>query len=225
MVGCGGGETPAPTPSGSSVAALPEDNWVAPVDAGNPDALQGQPPAMDAAAMKNLVASRSFSSRTEPFALHPEERAFETQQQKERLFQGLGGFYGLNYTPPPEVDNRPVFEEQPYRRLAGVIVGDSVLAIIEMGNGQPPQIIRPGQRIPNSEWTVVSINEEKAVLRRSGNKLPKEITVRLESKPPEGFGGAGGGGGTGGGPGNLGGGETTGGRGGEGGPGMEGPGG
>jgi bifunctional DNA-binding transcriptional regulator/antitoxin component of YhaV-PrlF toxin-antitoxin module len=71
-----------------------------------------------------------------------------------------------------------VIEPQPFRRLAGIMVGDSVLAIIDMGDGNL-QIVRPGQQIPGTEWTVASIDEEKAVLRRSGNKKPKEVVVPL----------------------------------------------
>jgi len=231
LTGCGGGAAPVADTSSSTAAITPKpDNFVANVDAGNPDNWPKSAPPMDLATMKTLVASRSLPSRTDPFALHKEERAFETKQAGARIFQETGGNFALEYVPPPELDTRPVFEEQPYRRLAGVIVGDSVLAIIEMGNGQPPQIIRPGERIPNSEWTVVSINEDRAILRRSGNKLPKEITVRLESVPFNqqggGTGGApsGTGGGTGGGPGTQGGppqgnGPRSGGNGNLGGPG------
>jgi hypothetical protein len=78
------------------------------------------------------------------------------------------------------------------------VVGDSVLALIDMGNGTT-ELIRPGQRIPGSEWTVVSIDEEKAILRRGGNRLPRQVTVRLELPPP-GFGGGGNTGGFPGGP-------------------------
>jgi hypothetical protein len=211
LAGCGSNE---PSPAPVAVSTPPVDtSWVPKgIDAGLE--LPNQTP-LDPATRKMLVASRPFTMRSNPFALHPEEQAFERRQLGERLVQSEG-FFGLRYTPPPEVDNRPVFEEQPYRRLAGVIVGESVLAIIEMGDGQAPLIIRPGQRIPNSEWTVVSIDEDKAVLRRSGNKLPKEIVVRLESKP---FDGGGNQGGPAGGGGPVGGG-TPGGRG----TGREGPG-
>jgi hypothetical protein len=67
----------------------------------------------------------------------------------------------------------PVVEPQPYRRLSGIVVGDSVLALIVMGDGAGPQIIRPGLRIPNSPWRVISIDEEQAVLRRDGDVLPR----------------------------------------------------
>src|SRR5262249_11073777 len=136
---------------------------------------------------------QSFAQRNDPFALMPEERRFESSQATERVL-GESGSWRFDYEPPEVKDETPVTEPQPYRRLPGVIVGESVLALIDMGDGRPLEIIRPGQRIPNSEWTVVSIDEEKAILRRPGNKLPKEIVVRLES-PPFNPGGGGGGGG------------------------------
>jgi hypothetical protein len=130
-----------------------------------------------------------------------EERAFHINQSSERLLADVGGFR-MDYEEPPPVEINEVQEPQPYRRLAGVIVGESVLGLIDMGDGRPLEIIRPGQRIPNSDWTVVSIDEEKAILRRSGNRLPRQIVVRLESPPfnPN----QGGGGGPAGGPGGEG---------------------
>lgn len=164
----------------------------------------------DAALIANLKTKtsgnlgQSFSPRNDPFALLAEERSFESRQASERVFSESGS-WRFDYEAPPPVNDVEVLEPQPYRRLAGVIVGESVLALIDMGDGRL-EIIRPGQRIPNSEWTVVSIDEDKAVLRRSGNRLPRQIVVRLES-PPSGFGG----------------GAQSGGQGGQGAPGGIGP--
>lgn len=124
---------------------------------------------------------QSFAPRNDPFALLGEERGFEMMQSSERIAAESGGF-SFDYEPPVDTAPTVIVEPQPYRRLAGVIVGESVLGLIDMGGGRL-EIIRPGQRIPNSEWTVISIDEEKAVLRRSGNRLPRQITVRLESPP------------------------------------------
>lgn len=149
-----------------------------------PDAPAGIPvdPSLDMVKFRHTIDSKGFASRPDPFALKSGERAFDVSQTAERFLSENGFIMG--YEPKPVVEERPpVTEEQPYRRLSGVIVGESVLAIIEMGGGAGTQIIRPGQMIPNSEWRVVSIDEDKAILRRSGNKLPKEIIVRLESRP------------------------------------------
>lgn len=147
----------------------------------------GAPQAADTGAIR-MVAMRTVTGkpRSDPFALKPAERQYDVDQSTQRLFSTNGDFEP-SFTPAAELERPPaVVEPQPYRRLAGVVVGDSVLAIIDMGNGAV-ELIRPGQKIPNSEWTVVSIDQDKAVLRRGGPTLPHEITVRLES-PPSGMG-------------------------------------
>jgi hypothetical protein len=146
-----------------------------------------QPPANPQLWAEN-VSARSFSTRPDPFALQARERAFEVDQTSERIF-GMSG-WGVSFTPEEEKVEIPQLEPQPYRRLAGVIVADSILALIDMGNGQL-QLIKPGQEIDG--WRVVSIDSDKAILRRGGNKLPREVTVRLET--PQSTPGAPGGGG------------------------------
>jgi hypothetical protein len=170
----------------ASTKRAPSANFTPNVDAGWPVTPAAGPTA------KQLSASKAYVARPDPFALLSVERSYETKQLAERVFSESGTF-SVMITPPPErtAEESIVFEDQPYRRLAGVLVGDSVMAIIEMGDGQPPVIVRPGQMIPNSEWRVISIDEDKAVLRRAGRKMPREVTVRLESRP---FGGGGGGG-------------------------------
>jgi hypothetical protein len=95
--------------------------------------------------------------------------------------------------------------------LAGVLVGDTVSAIIVMEDGST-HLIKPGMRIPNSPWRVLSIDEEKAVLRRAGTVKPTQIIVRLETPPGGVPTGGGGGRGPGGAPGNPGGAGGAGGR-------------
>jgi len=135
----------------------------------------------------SLIKSRSFSSRIDPFALQPRERTYENSQGTERF--AAQDSWRLDFIPAVDTVVIPQVEPQPYRRLAGVIVGDSVLALIDMGDGKL-ELIHPGQVI--NGWRVVSIDGDKAILRRGGNRLPHEITVRLEEPP---FGGGGGGGG------------------------------
>lgn len=192
LVGCQESQPPLSPP----VVTLPPSTFDPNVDAGwGKGVVVG-----DATLVANLKTrtsgnlGQSFSPRNDPFALLGEERSFEAQQSSERVFSESG--WRFDYEAPPPVDVVDTLEPQPYRRLAGVIVGESVLALIDMGDGRL-EIIRPGQRIPNSEWIVVSIDEDKAVLRRPGNRLPRQIVVRLES-PPAGFGGTPSGGGQGG---------------------------
>jgi hypothetical protein len=151
-----------------------------------PDAPAGLPVAQDTDATKyqKLVATKNAAgtfgtARSDPFALTLQERGFETKQTMERFFSSTGGF-GVFVTPKPDTEEVPVAPEpQPYRRLSGIVVGDSILAILEE-EGKAPVIVTPGMKIPDSPWRVVSIDQDKAVLRRSGNVKPTQIVVRLE---------------------------------------------
>lgn len=215
VTGCQESQPPLTPP----VVTLPPNNFDPGVDAGwGRGVVVG-----DATLVANLKTrntgnlGQSFAPRNDPFALLAEERSFEAKQQSERVLSESGG-WRFDYEEPAPTSDVEVQEPQPYRRLAGVIVGESVLALVDMGDGRL-EIIRPGQRIPNSEWTVVSIDEDKAILRRPGNKLPRQIVVRLES-PPAGFGGGAPQGGPAG-PGGAGPGSMGPGRGGPAGPGMQ----
>jgi hypothetical protein len=132
-----------------------------------------------------LIASQKFSSRPDPFALQAKERNWENRQITNRIFDQDQWRY--DFTPEETPPVIPETEPQPYRRLAGVIVGDSVLALIDMGDGKL-QLIRPGQDIDG--WHVESITAEgpsgtaEAILTRGGNKLPHRVTVRLEEPSP-----------------------------------------
>lgn len=128
-----------------------------------------------------VASAKRFDYRPDPFALTAKERKFESEQEALRVFGELGGAGDL-FTPEEEkqaVVDYP--EPQPYRRLAGVVVGDSILALVDMGDGTGLKVIRPGQRIEGSEWRVASIDSEKAVLVRSGSRTPRRIVVKLEA--------------------------------------------
>lgn len=164
------------------------------------------------ALIKAQVNGLKVAFRPDPFALQAQENEYDLKENNERIFATKGAFFPPAFTAKPVTVRIEQTEPQPFRRLAGVVVADSVMAIIDMGNGSAMQVIRPGMQIPNSPWRVVSIDSDKAVLRRSGNVKPKEVVVRLQSPsvggiqpgqaPPGGnpggggnFGGGGGGGG------------------------------
>lgn len=158
-----------------------------------------------------------FASRPNPFGLFAEELAFQTGIRYGNILSKLPGYANVLPAPsePPPVELREP-EPQPYRRLSGVYFGDTVTAIIEMGPGQT-YVVSPGQRVGDTEWFVESIDAEKVVLVRGGNKAPKRVIVRLETPPlfnPNSGGGGGGGGGE---PAGGGGGKLRGGGGGGGG--------
>ena len=177
LAGCGSSPSTEDTPPAQNV---PKVSYVNKSEAGVGASYDVDPTALPKLYAK--AASRYGSSRKDPFVLTKSEAEFETQQAGLRQFEALGG-YETDYVPNPIPVVVPVIEQQPYRRLAGVVVGDSVLAIIEMGDGSE-KIVRPGEKIPGTEWSVVSIDQEKAVLHRDGNVLPSDITVRLETPRP-----------------------------------------
>lgn len=175
-------QPPAASPAGASAAKTSKLN----ADAGVPISVANKPTAFEDA------KQATFGTRKNAFSLLPGEVKFNNEQAAARLVSDSGGFSMMYEPPPPKPDEETIVEPQPRRRLAGILLGDAVIALIQMEDGRVYDV-HPGSKIPNSEWTVVSIDQERAVLRRSGNKLPKQIEVKLESGPIGGGGGGGGG--------------------------------
>lgn len=173
VVGCGPDPT---TPVGPAQAGTVNDPAFVP----QAEAGIRLAPA-DATQLIADASAQQFSIRPDPFSLRSYEIAYDRSQFAERMLEG-GGFY--RQIADIEVEVPEVFENepQPSRRLAGVILGDSISALIDMGAGGPLMLIRPGQKIEGTEWTVQSIDEEKAVLRRDkdSKKRPKFVVVRLQ---------------------------------------------
>ena len=138
-------------------------------------------PAGPVTLITQQVVGYKVAPRPDPWALQHIENQYEVKENNERIFATTGSFFGPVFIPKPESVQIEHVEPQPFRRLAGVLVGDSVMAIIDMGDGSPMQVIRPGMQIPNSPWRVISIDSEKAILRRGGIVRPNEIVVRLQS--------------------------------------------
>lgn len=185
LVGCGSATDSITAPA---ALAMPKDITENPqlsAEAGVPIPEAADPAFAET---RKIAEERPFAVRGDAFALLGPEKVFDRQQRAELLFGKLSGF-SVEWEPPVEKpDPEEEREPQPYRRLAGILLGDAVMALIEMEDGQTYQV-RPGQQIPNSEWSVFSIDSEKAILRRKGNKLPKEIAVPLESRRSGGGGG------------------------------------
>ncbi len=159
-----------------------------------------------------INATSRYGHRQDPFALDQSEINFDKSQAAEKIYIDGGSFGSLYELPDSKVPGEGVQPEpQPYRRLSGILIGDSVLAILEE-NGKST-IIRPGMMIPDTNWRVVSIDKDKAVLRREGNTLPREVEVRLEIGFPTGGGSSNPGGNPGGNPGAPGGGPSSAGNG------------
>jgi len=182
LVGCSPGPMPAPVSDATGVDKGPKFK--------GPPSIAGLEvkPSTDTKGFTKLVAENAtrFHARQDPFALNATEKGYNAQQSEERVFSSQG--FTTLVESKSEVIPQTYVEPQPYRRLSGVVIGDSIVAILEPGEGQEPILIHPGMKILNNTWTVASIDQDKAVLRREGNTLPHEVIVRLETPPP-GFGG------------------------------------
>ena len=208
LAGCGGEPEPAPQ------AAPPRPQPAVPLlkaDAGVPVVLAPDP-NFDKA--KAVAMSKEFGRRSDPFSLLAVERMFEQNQSNERVATEYGGWFSREFeeNDPGARDAAIVVEPQPYRRLSGILLGNGVSALIEMEDGRVWEVV-PGSQIPGTDWVVISIDSERAILRRSGNKLPKQIIVRLGPRIDQFTGGGGN---------DSGGGGDTGSNGREGGPGGRG---
>jgi hypothetical protein len=139
-----------------------------------------------------LIAA-NVGSRQDPWSLLNEERIFDQNEMTERFHSEAGGFR-VDVAVEEDVETEeapPVIEPVPQWRLAGVIIGAGVIGLLDTGANTYE--IRPGMTVPGTEWYVVSIDQEKAVLRRDGNKLPREFAVGLSGPIGDGMGGGAGG--------------------------------
>ncbi len=126
-----------------------------------------------------ISRTASYGHRKNPFALNADEAAFDRQQAAEKIVLDGGQIGELYELPPDTLPQVEPVEPQPYRRLSGILIGDSVLAILEQGNTST--IVRPGQMLPGTDWKVISIDQNRAILHRVGsNRAPREVEVRLE---------------------------------------------
>lgn len=137
-----------------------------------------------AAAPQPTTARPQFTPRRDPFAPLPEE----LEAMQADAFNPASYFVLASPPKPPKVELPEPFEPQPRRRVAGIIIGTTVSAILEQ-EGELPRIVYPGDMV--GEFRVAAITETGLVLRRSrGN--PREVRVPYE--PPGNVGGSGGGG-------------------------------
>ena len=145
------------------------------------------PPTMTATAPQPQAARPQFTPRRDPFAPLPEE----VEAMQADAFDPARSFVLASPPKPPKVELPEPFEPQPRRRVAGIIIGATVSAILEQ-EGELPRIVYPGDMV--GEFRVAAITETGLILRRSkGN--PREVRVPYE--PPGNVGGGGGGGGAG----------------------------
>ncbi len=194
--------TPASSPPSAAVEA-----YVPTADAG---AKFTYDPS-DTTTVSSVAQSRKVGIRGNPFRLTASESSFQLGQTALRFADENGSFSNEYVITPPEDPNDDLVRGPiPQWRLSGIIVSERGVAALLEKDGEVVDIY-PGADIPNSDWEVVSIDEEKAVLRRKSNTVPKEIEIRLGSGPftsgaatqGPGIGGGGGSRGSVGGPGGL----------------------
>ena len=164
-------------------------------NSGVPVAASGQVNVPDLATTRPNLASRG----TNAFALTGEEVNFNLEQWTESFVSNGGYVLEIEPTMDDPGSEPPVVEPVPNWRLSGVLIGTGVMALLD--TGPRTYEIRPGMMVPGTEWRVVSIDSDRALLARDNNKLPKEFYVGL-SGPITGpgvtiQGGGGGGGATG----------------------------
>ncbi|MCW5939756.1 MAG: hypothetical protein KF884_00475 [Fimbriimonadaceae bacterium] len=180
IVGCSGEEPEAFSPT---VRPIRAENPKFAAEAGLEATVEGQP----GDDVLKLASARNFGPRRDPFSLTGQELAFQKSQTTERLMTDMGTFSIFYQEPPPPPEETVAEEPLPAWRLAGVIIADGAAALLDMGGRVID--IRPGMRIPDTEWRVVSIDTEKAVLRRPANRRPSTFVVPLVGRLPGGGGG------------------------------------
>ena len=197
LAGCVSNEARGPRAKAAST--------VAPSNIPEPDisAVAGVPvsPAMPTVSPSSLSDGKMFVIRNDPFALSAVEVAFDGSQAAASLLTEMDWDTPGDLSLDTESDTPRFFVEPvPQWRLSGIIIANGVLALLDTGSETIP--IRPGTEIPDTEWTVVSIDAERAILRRTGNKRPSEFAVNLQGPFPGNLPNLGGGGGGGGGRGD-----------------------
>ncbi|MFN3690631.1 MAG: hypothetical protein ACK4UU_06880 [Fimbriimonadales bacterium] len=137
------------------------------------------PTAPTAMAAQPQPSRPPFAPRRDPFAPLPEE----VEAMQADAFNPERYFVLASPPKPPKVELPEPYEPQPRRRVAGIIIGTTVSAILEQ-EGELPRIVYPGDMV--GEFRVAAITEKGLILRRSkGN--PREVRVPYE--PPGNVGG------------------------------------
>jgi translation initiation factor IF-2 len=181
----GGGENTASQPPPTPPDFDRDGSGLAPPSPGG--GFTPPPPTMTATAPQPAAARPPFTPRRDPFAPLPEE----VEAMQADAFDAARYFVLASPPKPPKVELPEPFEPQPRRRVAGIIIGATVSAILEQ-EGELPRIVYPGDMV--GEFRVAAITETGLILRRSkGN--PREVRVPYE--PPGNVGGGGVGGGAG----------------------------
>jgi len=191
-----GGLTPGPGPGGPTMGGTPTvgaagatvdlksvaknlkiDEATLKVPAGMGAAVEDDPGSTK---LRSYAMAKAFGHRHDPFALQPSEKMFEGSQRRDKLVGELSGFPVLFQEPEEKPDESEIIDPPPSNfRLSGVMQANGIVGLMTDGQGHS-YTIRPGFQVPNTEWVVVSLDQDHAVLRRKSNKRPREWYVRLQ---------------------------------------------
>ncbi len=143
--------------------------------------------AASEALVREQAKGMLVASRANPFFLLGAEVGYEREQFAANQTAQMGFYRMAGQSLPQPAQPTFINEAQPPRRMAGVLIGESVSALIDMNDGTPGglKVIRPGSEIAGPsgqiEWIVQSIDEEKAVLvRKDPKRYPRRVVVRLQ---------------------------------------------
>ncbi len=184
--GSSGGGTATPTDimnDPATATSAPADGGMTPpgVAPGDPSAT-GATPAPAAPVNIDRIAPM-FAYRKDPFM------GFAgPPQKKDALMAILPGVQRIRLaparvTPPPrpEQEVEEPMPPQPMRRVAGIMWGPTVKAIIESGG--KTHVVVPGQMIPDERVRVESIEPSGVILTTLDTKRPMRIRVNLAGSP------------------------------------------
>ncbi len=176
FTGGGGGESPAPSPPSSTIGMEGEPGFGAPSQPSFGAPTPAPTPAPSQAPTRVAIRPRS-----DPFAPLPEE----VEAMQGEVFNPNQVLIIASPPEPPKVELPEPYEPQPRRRVAGIIIGPTVSAIIEQEGEPIPLIVQPGDTV--GEFRVAAITSDGVILRRpTGN--PREVRVPYEP-PSSGVGG------------------------------------
>lgn len=185
----GDGQPTTPTPTGppgptAGVPARPPEEEDPVMGGGTPGMMGGMPSGMPGAFGGGMGAATQQTAqlpkgnppsryRVDPFKPLP----WEADVSKPPILSVVPPMrlQPLPTYRPREEEQEDVLPPQPYRRVAGIMWGHSVAAIIET-QGDLPRVVKPGDTIDGLR--VARIEPNQVVLSTLGRR-PQEITVKL----------------------------------------------
>lgn len=176
-----GSQPGAPANPGQPAAVGPPGATVpaAPLPAGQPGAPSGMPGQPSAAPASQVASVNPMETwRADPFlpiGYKPPKQVRVVPPIRDFPFEKL-----FQHKRKPTKERETAEIPQPSRRMAGILLGDRVYAIIET-NGVT-QVVQPGDYTTDRLAVVQRIEPDKVVLKTVDEK-PRYVTVRMAASP------------------------------------------